>query len=86
MEADARIGAGLVDSGVGGGFDLQLIGRLHEDQAMIGDRLSIAAEQIGVDVERPRHIGRRVEREFGLAVLEIDIAREDGLAVLTTSI
>ena len=82
MEADACVGAGLVDGGIGGGLDLQFIGRLDEDEAMVGDRLGIAAKEIGVDVERARHLGRCVQSEIGLAVLQIDVAREDGLAVL----
>ena len=82
VEADARVGAGLVDGGVGGGLDLQFIGGLDEDQAMVGDGLGIAAEEIGVDVERAGHLGRGVEGEVGLAVLQIEVAGEDGLAVL----
>ena len=82
VEADARVGAGLVDGGIGGGLDLQLIGRLDEEEAMVGDRLRVAAKEIGVDVERARHVWRGVQCELRLAVLEIDVAREDGLAVL----
>ena len=74
--------AGFVDGSVGGGLDLQFIGGLHEDEAMVGDRLSIAAEEIGVDVERARHVGRCGESEIGVAVLKIEVAGEDGLAVL----
>ena len=61
MELNAGVGAGLVDGRVGGGLDLQFIGGLDEDEAMVGDRLGVAAEEICVDVERAGHLGRRGE-------------------------
>ena len=82
VEVNAGFGAGFVDGGVGGGFDLQLIGGLDEDEAMVGDGLGVASEEISVDVESAGHLGRGVEGEVGLAVLEIEIAGEDRLAVL----
>ena len=82
VEANARVGAGPVDGGVGGGLDLQFVGGLDEDEAMVGDRLRIAAEEIGVDVESAGHLRAWRRGELGLAVLEVEIAGEDGLAVL----
>ena len=43
-EADARLGARLVGLRVAGGLDLQLIGGLHEDEAMVADRLRVCSE------------------------------------------
>ena len=57
VEVDRCVGTWLIDSGVSGGLDLQLIGRLDEDEPMVGNRLSIAAEEIRIDVERARHLG-----------------------------
>ncbi len=82
VEANAGIGAGLVGGGIGGGFDLQLVRGLDEDEAMVGDGLCIAAKEIGVDVEGAGHLGCGVEGEIGLTVLEIDIAGKNRLAVL----
>ena len=82
VEVDAGVVAGLVGGGIGGGFDLQLVGGLDEEQAMVGDGLGVAAEEVGVDVERAGHVGRGVQGQVGLAVLEIEIAGEDGLAIL----
>ena len=81
-EANARVVARLVDGGVGGGLDLQLVGGLHEDQAMVGDGARVAAEQIGVEVERAGQVGRGGERQLGLAVDDVEVAGEHGLAVL----
>ena len=58
MEVDAGVGAGFVDGGVGGSFDLQLVGGLNKDQPMVGDGLRVASKEVGVDVERARHLGR----------------------------
>ena len=66
----------------GSGFDLELVGGLDEDEAMIGDGLCVAAEEVGVDVEGAGHVGRGVESEVGVAVLEVDVAGQNGLAVL----
>jgi hypothetical protein len=56
MEANAGIGAGLVLGLVGGGLNAELVGGLDEDQAMIGDGLRVAAEHVGIDVERAGHL------------------------------
>ena len=65
-EADARITAWLVAGSVGRSFNLQLIRRLHKDQAMIRHRLGVAADEVGVDVEGAGHLRGGREREFGL--------------------
>ena len=82
MKLHASFGAGTIDGGVGGGFDLELLGGLHEDEAMIDDWLSVPAKKIGVNIQRSSHLGRGVEDKFGLTVLEVQIAREDGLTIL----
>src|SRR5271168_3211163 len=79
---NASFGARLVDGGVGGGFDLQLIGGLDEDESMIGDGLRIASKQISVDVESASHLGRCVKGEAGLPILDVEVACEDRLTVL----
>ncbi len=68
MEADAGLIAGLVDGGIGGGFDLEFVGGLDEDEAMIGDGLCVASEEVGVEVEGSGHVGRGGEGEVGVAV------------------
>ena len=54
VEANACIGAWFVDSGIGCGFDLQLIRGLDEDEAMVGDGLGVPSEEISIDVESTR--------------------------------
>jgi hypothetical protein len=49
---------------------------------MVGDRLGVAAEEIGVDVEGASHLRRDVEGQISLSVLKVEVAGEDGLAVL----
>jgi hypothetical protein len=49
---------------------------------MVGDRLGVTAKKICVDVERSCHLRCGVQCELRLAALEIDIAGENGLAVL----
>ena len=55
-EADVRIIAGLVDSGIGHRFDLEFISRLHKDQTMIAGRTSVPSKLVGVEVECARHV------------------------------
>ena len=47
-EMHARIVARFVRRGIGRCFDLQLVGRLHEDQAMIRHRPRVAADHVRV--------------------------------------
>src|ERR1700751_2195166 len=49
---------------------------------MVGNRVHIPPKEIGIDVEGPRHFRSGVQYYLRLAVLEIDIARENGLAIL----
>ena len=49
---------------------------------MIADRARVAAEQVGVEVERAGQVRRGGERQFRLAVHDIQVAREHGLAFL----
>src|SRR5260370_12829583 len=48
---------------------------------MIGDRLSVASEEVSVDVESAGHLGSCVEGEVDLAILDVEGAREDSLTV-----
>ena len=82
METNASVGSGFVDGRVGSGFDLQLIGRLDEDEAMIGNGLSVVSKEVSIDIESAGHLGRCIEGEVSLAVLKIEVARENRLAVL----
>src|ERR1019366_1785227 len=82
MGVDAGIVAGLVGGGVGAGLDGQFIGGLDEEQAMVGDGLGVATEEVRVDVEGASHVGRGVQGQVGLAVFEVEVAGEDGLAIL----
>ena len=82
MEVDAGVVAGLVGGGVGTGLDGQFIGGLDEEQAMVGDGLGVAAEEVRVDVEGAGHIGRGVQGQVRLAIFEVEVAGEDGLAIL----
>jgi hypothetical protein len=81
VEPYACIGAWFVDRRIGGGLDLQLIGGLYEDEAMVGDRLGVTTKEIGIDVERASHLWRCVEGEVDLSVLQVEVARKDGLPV-----
>jgi len=81
-EADARILARFVDLGVGGRLHFQLVGRLHEDQAMIRHRACVASKLVGVEIERARHGGGSRESQFGLSVLKVEVACKDGFALL----
>ena len=54
---------------------------MDEDEAMVGDGLRVPAEEVGVDVQRAGHLRRDGEVEIGVALIEIEIAGEDGLAV-----
>jgi len=47
---------------------------------MVRHRPGVASEKIGVAVERARQIRGGRERKFRLAVFDIDVARENGLA------
>ena len=49
---------------------------------MVGNRLGIAAEEISVDVERAGHLRRGIQCELSVAVLKIDVAGKNRLAVL----
>ncbi len=80
-EADTRIAAWFVAGCVGRGFNLQLVRRLHENQAMIGDWLGIAAEEVGVDVERAGHLRSGRERKLRLPVLQVEIAGQNRLPI-----
>ena len=73
-KADTGIAARFIAGCVRRGFNLQLVRGLHENQAMIRDRLGIAAEEVGVDIERARHLRRGRERKLGLPVLQVKVA------------
>ena len=44
VEMDPRVRAGLIDGGIGSSLDLQPIGRLDKEKAMVGNRLSVTAK------------------------------------------
>src|SRR5580704_2069315 len=79
---NACVIARLVDRRIGGGVDLELISRLHEDQAVIRAGTGVASKLVGVEVQRARHIRGCGERQFGCTVLDVEVARQDGLSVL----
>ena len=49
---------------------------------MIRDGLRVAADDVGAEIECSGHLRRGGEREIGVTVGEVHIAREDGLSVL----
>src|SRR5437773_10786637 len=51
-EANARFSAWFVDSSICHGFNLEFIGRLHEDQTVVAYGPRIAAEKVSVEVHR----------------------------------
>ncbi len=81
-EAYARFVAGLIDGGVGRGVDLEFVGGLYEDQAVVAHGARVAAEEVGAEIHRAGQVGRGGERQFRLAVGQVEIAGEHGLAVL----
>ena len=81
MKLHAGFRAGPVNGRVGCSVNFQFVRGLDEEQSMVGDRLRIAAEEIGVDVERPSHLRCSRKCKFGFSVLEIEIASEDGLPI-----
>ena len=81
-EAYAGLVAGLIGGSVRGGFDLELVGGLHEDQAVVADGAGIAAEQVGAEIHRAGQLRRGGERQFRCAVGQVEIARQHGLPVL----
>ena len=48
---------------------------------MVSDRLGVAAEEVGVDVEGARHLRSSRERELGLPVLQVEIAGQNRLPI-----
>ena len=81
-ESDVRIVAGFVDGRVRHRFNLQFVRRLDEHQAVVPHRPRIAAEEVGVKVHGPRHFRCGGERQFGLAVFDVQVARQHGLSFL----
>ena len=81
-EVDARIVTRLVGRRIRRSLDLQLVGRLHEDQAVIADRPRILPEKIRVDIDRARQVRRRGQRQFRLPVHHIQVARQHCLPFL----
>ena len=69
---------------VSGRFNLQLVRRLHEHEAMVSDWLCVAAEEVGVDVECACHLRRGRERELGLPVFEVEITGQNRLPIACT--
>jgi len=80
METDTGFRARFVLRGVCRGLNLELIGRLDEDQAVIAHGTGVPPEQVGAEVQRSRHFGCGCHGKFSLAVFQVQVAGQHRLA------
>ena len=81
-EAYAGFVAGLIDGGVGRGVDLEFVGGLYEDQAVVAHGARVSTEEVGAEIHGAGQIGRDGKSQFRLTVGQVEIAGEHGLPVL----
>ena len=81
-EANARVVARFINLGVGHGDNCQFIRRLHKQQTMVAYRLRVTPEQVCTEVQSPSHFRGGKQRKFRLAVVDVQVARQNGLAFL----